>query len=279
MNEIVAANMEPILLIRQGLGYWTVGLTRKGRPGAATRGVHSPRRRHALKILVVDDHPMVRDAMAQLIGQLDAGVEVLEAADCIAGLAVADAHPDVDLVLLDLNLPGLRGIPALERFRREHPTAPIVVVSAFRDRDTVTEAIRNGAMGFIPKSASRDTVLGALRFVLGGSVYVPPEAAIETDASEEALPQSFGHARTAADLGLTPRQGQVLALVMKGRSNKEISRDLGLAERTVKFHVTAVLTALRVTTRTQAVIAATRLGFVPDHLLAAEDAGEAPRNA
>jgi DNA-binding NarL/FixJ family response regulator len=230
-----------------------------------------------LKILVVDDHPMVRDAMAQLVGQLDADVEVLEAADCIAGLAVAQANPDVDLVLLDLNLPGLRGIPALERFRREHPTAPVVVVSAFRDRETVTEAIRNGAMGYIPKSASRDTVLGALRFVLDGSIYVPPEAAIEANGSEEALPTAFGHARAAEDLGLTPRQGQVLALVMKGRSNKEISRELGLAERTVKFHVTAVLTALHVTTRTQAVIAATRLGFVSEDLLAAGDAGDTAR--
>ena len=231
-----------------------------------------------MKILVIDDHPMVRDAMAQLVAQLDAAVEVLEAADCMTGLALAAANPDVDLVLLDLNLPGLQGIPALDRFRSEQPTAPIVVVSALRDRETVFEAIQSGAMGFIPKSASRETVLTALRLILSGSVYVPPEAAIEGDAAET-LPQSSGRVRTAADLGLTPRQGQVLALVMKGWSNKDIGRELGLAERTVKFHVTAVLTALRVTTRTQAVIAATRLGFVSEHLMAATDTSESVRGA
>jgi DNA-binding NarL/FixJ family response regulator len=114
-----------------------------------------------LKFLVVDDHPLVRDAMAHVVAQLGGEVEVLQAADCMGGLEVARAHPDLDLVLLDLNLPGLRGIPALERFRREHPTAPVVVLSMFRDRDTVTEAIRQGAMGFIPKSSSRETIVNA----------------------------------------------------------------------------------------------------------------------
>ena len=256
-------------------GNRTVGLAPKGK--SVAWGVVYTRAPGGgvLKILVIDDHPLVRDAMAQLVTQLDGAVEVLQAADCPAGLAAAAAHEDLDLVLLDLNLPGLRGIPALERFRREHPTAPVVIVSAFRDRDTVSEAIRNGAMGFIPKSASRDTVLNALRLVLSGSVYVPPEATIESDAADHsAVANALGRARAAADLGLTSRQGQVLALVMQGRSNKEICRELGLAERTVKVHMTAVLNALHVTSRTQAVIAATRLGLAPEHLLAA-DAGDA----
>lgn len=222
-----------------------------------------------LKILVVDDHPLVREAMTQLVMHLGGPIEVLEAQDCSAGLALARAHPDLDLVLLDLNLPGLRGIPALGRFRLEHPTAPVVVVSMFRDRETVTEVMRHGAVGFIPKSSGRETIVNALRLVLAGSVYVPPEAALGEVFSDDTPPAVLrGHAVSAAVLGLTARQGQVLALVMKGRTNKEICRDLDLAERTVKAHLTAVLNVLKVTSRTQAVIAANKLGLDADGLLA-----------
>jgi DNA-binding NarL/FixJ family response regulator len=222
-----------------------------------------------LKILVVDDHPLVRAAMSQLVAQLGGDVTVFEAADCAAGLERAREHSDLDLVLLDLNLPGLRGIPALERFREEHPSAPIVIVSMFHDRETVNEAIRRGAVGFIPKSSSRDTIVNALRLVLSGSVYVPAEAAMAADGTEAA--PSLAHARTAVELGLTARQGQVLALLMKGRSNKQICRELGLAERTVKVHMSAVLNTLRVSSRTQAVIAAGALGLDAESLLATSD--------
>ncbi len=223
-----------------------------------------------MKILFVDDHPLVREAMTQLVSRLGGSIEVLAAQDCMSGLALARAHPDLDLVLLDLNLPGLRGIPALQRFRQEHPTAPIVVISMFRDRDTVNEAIRNGAVGFIPKSSGSDTIVNALRLVLAGSVYVPPEAALGQDAADDPLPAGMRSPdRAASGLSLTPRQGQVLAIVMKGRANKEICRELDLAERTVKAHLTAVLNAMRVTSRTQAVIAANRLGLDPEGLLAA----------
>jgi DNA-binding NarL/FixJ family response regulator len=222
----------------------------------------------ALKILVVDDHPLVREAMAQLVMRLGGPIEVLEAQDCAGGLALARSHPDLDLVLLDLNLPGLRGIPALQRFRQEHPTAPVVVVSMYRDRDTVTEVIRHGAVGFIPKSSGRETIVNALRLVLAGSIYVPPEAGLGELLSDHSIAAGMrGHAASAAEIGLTSRQGQVLALVMKGRANKEICRDLGLAERTVKSHLTAVLNAFKVANRTQAVIAANRLGLDPDSLL------------
>jgi DNA-binding NarL/FixJ family response regulator len=220
-----------------------------------------------LKILIVDDHPLVRDAMGQLVDQLGGRVEVLEAADCATGLRIAAAQPDLDLVLLDLNLPGLSGMAALERFRSTHPALPIVIVSMFRDRDTVTEALRRGAMGFIPKSSNREKIVNAIRFVLAGSIYVPPDIAMD-DTADIPFTISKGQAESAAQLGLTARQGQVLALVMKGRANKEICRELGLAERTVKAHVTAVLNALKVTSRTQAVIAATRLGLDADTLLA-----------
>ena len=119
-----------------------------------------------MKILVVDDHPLVRDAMSQLVSELGGDTTVLQAPDCAAGLEAARANSDIDLVLLDLNLPGLRGIPALERFRRDHPAMPVVIVSMFRDRETVHEAIRRGAIGFIPKSSSRETIANALRLDL-----------------------------------------------------------------------------------------------------------------
>jgi DNA-binding NarL/FixJ family response regulator len=224
-----------------------------------------------MKILVVDDHPLVRDAMAELVTHLGGSVDVLQAPDCASALALARVHPDLDLVLLDLNLPGLRGIPALQRFRSEHPSAPIVVVSASRDHETVAQVIRQGAVGFIPKSSGRDTIVNALRLVLAGSVYVPPEAALPEDPQDAPMrsgPQ--GRSTSAAELGLTPRQAQVLALLMKGRANKEICRDLGLAERTVKAHLTAVLNVLKATSRTQAVIAANRLGLDIEVLLASQ---------
>src|SRR5688572_5075071 len=126
--------------------------------------------------------------MSQLVAQLGGDIAVLQAPDCAAGLEAAKAHSDIDLVLLDLNLPGLRGIPALERFRHDHPAMPVVIVSMFRDRETVNEAIRRGAMGFIPKSSNRDTIVNALRLILAGSIYVPPEAAIGDNAREDAPP-------------------------------------------------------------------------------------------
>jgi DNA-binding NarL/FixJ family response regulator len=224
-----------------------------------------------VRILIIDDHPLVRDAMSRIVVELAETVEVLEAADCARGLELARDVPDiadVDLVLLDLNLPGVRGFEALEQFRREYPALPVVVVSMYHDGDTVREVIRRGAMGFIPKVYSKEIILGALRLVLSGAVYVPPQAmAQDVGAPAE---QSPGRAAMSlsklGELGLTPRQGQVLALMMRGLSNKDICRDLGLAQRTVKLHVTAVLNTLRVSSRTQAVIAAVQLGLNAENL-------------
>lgn len=226
-----------------------------------------------MKILVVDDHPLVRDAMANLLAGIAPAVVVLEAPDCTSGLELARSHPDIDLIVLDLNLPGMRGFEALDRFSREQPTLPVVILSTLHDRQTVLQAIKRGAMGFIPKVAARDVIASAARLVLSGGLYLPPEViAEEHAASASPLPERTP--RSLADLRLTPRQGQVLALIMRGRSNKEICRALGLAERTVKVHVTAVLTALRVSSRTQAVIAAGELGLGADELFAAGAAVE-----
>jgi DNA-binding NarL/FixJ family response regulator len=222
-----------------------------------------------LKILVVDDHPLIRAAVRNVLTQLETDVAVHEAQNCPAALALVDAHPDFTLVLLDLHLPGMGGLDALSILRERYPEIPVVVLSAADDRDSVLQALDRGAMGFIPKSSSNDVMVNALRLVLAGGIYLPPEvlAASSVGAAHAASPPAFPTARPTtapADLGLTERQAQVLALMVQGKPNKLICRELGLAESTVKIHITAILKALKVTNRTQAVIAAGRLGLKLD---------------
>ena len=222
-----------------------------------------------MKILVVDDHPLIRAAVRNVLTQLETDVAVHEAQNCPAALALVDAHPDFTLVLLDLHLPGMGGLDALSILRERYPEIPVVVLSAADDRDSVLQALDRGAMGFIPKSSSNDVMVSALRLVLAGGIYLPPEvlAASSVGTTHAASPPAFPTARPTtapADLGLTERQAQVLALMVQGKPNKLICRELGLAESTVKIHITAIFKALKVSNRTQAVIAAGRLGLKLD---------------
>ncbi len=214
-----------------------------------------------MKILVVDDHELIREAMQLVLRQLDANIEVLEAGNCVDALAAADRHPDLGLILLDIQLPGMSGLDALGSFRERHPAIPVVVLSASENRDDVMRAIDGGAMGFIPKSQPSRVMISALRLVLAGGVYLPVEILGVAAAPATATPPASGAVRSPADLGLTGRQSDVLALLIQGKPNKIICRELGLAEGTVKIHVTAILRALGVANRTQAVIAVSRLGL------------------
>ena len=214
----------------------------------------------ALKILVVDDHALIRHAMQGLLRELDADIEVLEAGNCADALATADQHPDLGLILLDIKLPGMSGLDALVIFRDRHPAIPVVVLSASQSRDDVMRAIDAGAMGFIPKSQPSRVVINALRLVLAGGVYLPVEI-LAASAASGAKAAAPGASCTPASLGLTERQAEVLSLLIQGKPNKIICRELGLAEGTVKIHVTAILKALGVANRTQAVIAVSRLGL------------------
>ena len=226
-----------------------------------------------MRILVVDDHPMMADALRLALLSLDRAAEVVCAGDLAGALAATAAEQEFDLALLDLGLPDCAGAEGLERLRRERPQLPVVVVSGASDPDTIVQALDLGAMGFIPKTSPRDVLLNAVRLVASGGVYVPVEALkmrAPRDAPDglmTALPKSAGAAApgaagiTPADLGLTPRQADVLSLVLKGLPNKLIARRLDIAENTVKVHVSAVLQALNVHTRTQALIASTRLGL------------------
>ncbi len=216
-----------------------------------------------MKILVADDHPLLREALAQVLRELDNEVAVLEAADGEAVRRLAAEHPDLDLVLLDICLPGVNGLELFDELRGDYPALPLVALSALDDPRTVKAVLAKGALGYVPKSSSHPVMVNALRLVLSGGRYLPPEIIADEWASAAGLGSNLG-TRTAvsvADLGLTERQQQVLALMAQGKSNKLICRELGLAEATVKIHVTAVLRALKVTSRTQAVVMLNRLGL------------------
>jgi DNA-binding NarL/FixJ family response regulator len=210
------------------------------------------------KILLIDDHTLFREGVQLLLKQLDDRVEVLSGGTCKRALELADANPNFDLMLLDFELPDQDGFAGLALLREQHPGLPVVMLSARDDAATVMEALDRGAMGFIPKTSSTDLMLNALRLVLAGGTYIPPEA-IAGHASASAPP--LRATKSIADLGLTQRQIDVLRLLVQGRSNKLICRELDLAEGTVKTHMTAVLRALRVTNRTQAIIAIAKLGI------------------
>lgn len=215
-----------------------------------------------MKILVVDDHPLIREALQQVLRALDASVQVLEADTCADAVAAARANPDISLILLDLMLPGVDGFEALRQLREEFPAIPVVVLSAYEQSETVMRAIDGGAMGFISKTSSSALLVQALRLVLSGGIYLPPEILLK-HAPAASVPSPPPAAQPSLhdphEVGLTHRQAEVLALLLQGNPNKLICRRLNLAENTVKIHVAAILKTLGATNRTQAVVAASRL--------------------
>jgi DNA-binding NarL/FixJ family response regulator len=213
-----------------------------------------------VRALVIDDHPLIQEAVSGVLRRLDAAADLDVASDCERGLELAGRGTEPDVVLLDLNLPGLSGIAAVKAWRTRFPGVPVIVLSAAADQQTVLAALGAGAAGFIPKSSSNEVMLSAVRLVLAGGKYLPSEALVRQGAAQT-MPRTPRSASTLDSLGLTERQIDVLRLIASGASNKVICRQLGLAERTVKAHVTAVFRALNVSSRTQAAIAATKLGL------------------
>jgi len=220
-----------------------------------------------LKILIIDDHPLIREALRHVLTVLDSKLDLLEAQNYAEAVAVADGNPDLKLILLDLGLPDIDGFDALAQLRKRYPEAPVVVLSASEQPATVTRAIDAGAMGFIPKTSSNQLLIDALRLVLAGGVYLPLEVLRQHPGTPgQALRGATEASRNGStvsphDIGLTARQASVLALMVQGKPNKLICRDLNLAEGTVKIHVTAILKTLHVSNRTQAVIAVGKLGL------------------
>ncbi|WP_029009210.1 response regulator transcription factor [Azospirillum halopraeferens] len=206
------------------------------------------------KILIADDHPMVRDALRNAVGYACQAEQILEAGSLDEASRLLGENGDVDLVLLDLNMPGMNGLAGVVSLRTLFPAAPVVVVSAHDDRKLVRDVMRCGVSGFIPKSTPRSGIAAALRHVMDGGVYMPP------DCEEDDPDADAGAGEIAQRLAsLTPQQMRVLELLGTGKLNKEIAFDLGIAETTVKAHVSAILQKLKVYSRTQAVIFAGRM--------------------
>jgi DNA-binding NarL/FixJ family response regulator len=217
-----------------------------------------------MKILVVDDHVLIRDALRGVLKELKGEADVLEASDCRQAMAlITENASDLGLILLDLHLPDRDGFSALAEVRERYPTVSVVVLSGQNDRDSVVKALGLGALGFIPKSGQREVMLSALQLIFAGGRYIPPEILGGNDSTPPPPKAPAGRLSpvSPSDLGLTERQIDVLALMMQGKSNKAICRVLDLAEPTVKNHVTAILKALKVTNRTEAVIAVRELGW------------------
>lgn len=216
-----------------------------------------------MKVLVVDDHALIREAMQAIVKKLKRDAVVIEVATSEKALHALAETTGITLVLLDLNLPDRSGFDLLAEIRDRYPEIAIVVLSAEQDPVYVMKALELGVLGYIPKSAEREVMLNALRLVLSGGVYIPPQILEHEEllgfpgrATDRPSPGAG-----ADDLGLTDRQMDVLALVMQGKSNKTICRALNLAEPTVKNHMTAILKALKVSSRTEAVITLNQRGF------------------
>jgi DNA-binding NarL/FixJ family response regulator len=215
-----------------------------------------------MKILLGSDHTLIREGMRHVLRELDDELVLLEVENCEAGLDLANIHADLDLVLLDLSMPGTHVPDVLSQLRKLRPALPVVMLSAASDPEDVISVFEHGAMGYIPKAASNSILLSALRLVLLGGTYIPSEILLRK-GSEKAAPYvatesaSFWKAvpSSVAQAKLTRRQMQVLAQMAQGKSNKMIARDLGMAMGTVKTHVTAILKTLKVNNRTQAVVA------------------------
>jgi DNA-binding NarL/FixJ family response regulator len=214
-----------------------------------------------MRILIVDDHTLFRRGFSLLLQRLYPEAEIEEASDVAAALEVV-RRAAVDLVLLDLAMPGMEGMSGLEQLREALPSAAIVIVSAISDSDRIREALERGARGYVLKTINDAALKHALSLVMSGETYVPAELLQERSLRGLVGPGGKGGAENPL-ANLTDRQRDVLGLLMTGQSNKEIARDLGLLESTVKAHIKVILNKLSVANRTQAAMVATSLGWHP----------------
>lgn len=229
-----------------------------------------------MKILIADDHRLVTEAVKTKLSEIEEGIEF-----CVA-MSVDElmrtVSDDVDLAVVDLNMPGADGYSHVDELRRRHPSVPVIVLSGYEDPALMRGALERGALGFIPKAYSPEVMLSAVRLVLAGGVYVPPmmlsalPPGVVAGSSAEALPASgavrpVGGTATLESLRsvLTERQVEVLQLLSQGKPNKLIGRSLGISEGTVKIHLAAIFRALNVRNRTEAVVAAQSLTEASAH--------------
>ncbi|MCB1427840.1 MAG: response regulator transcription factor [Nitratireductor sp.] len=214
-------------------------------------------------IIVADDHPLFRDAMKQAIDGLSETRLVAMAGDFSEVEALAAGGEDIELVLLDLNMPGNNGLSGLLKLRSEHPSIPVVLVSATEDAAVIRRALDLGASGFIPKSSAMPEIRSAVETVLAGGLWIP--SGIDTREQDVEFADLANRLKS-----LTPQQAKVLAMLAEGLLNKQIAYELSVSEATVKAHVSAVLLKLGVDSRTQAVIALGKLAAPAANQMAGE---------
>lgn len=210
-----------------------------------------------MNVLIADDHPIVRSSLAQLLRVVDEDAEILEASSYEEAIECADKHEDLDLMLLDLRMPGMAPFDGLKQLVTRRPSVPIVIVSAVDNRADALRAIELGAMGYLPKTMAADEFESLLQRVIDGQVAMP-RSLLEQDRELPSSPHgvsamSDSSARERLDR-LTRRQQQVLSYLAQGKSNMQIAQDLGLSEKTVRLHVSAILKTLNLSNRTQAAL-------------------------
>lgn len=208
-----------------------------------------------MKILLADDHPLFREGVKPVLKKLAPDLEIVEATDYPSAFAAMQRAGEVDLALLDLYMPGMAGVEGVIRFRASHPEVPVVVLSASEQAEDIQRLLSAGALGYVTKASPSEVILGALRLVLAGGVYVPPSLLAHPNGASM---ESDGFPRPAP---LTTRQVEVLRELAKGQSNKQIAKVLEVTEGTVKIHLAAIFRILKVNNRTEAVLVAQKMGL------------------
>ena len=213
------------------------------------------------QILIADDHPMIREAISGAIAQAFEGSTIDETDSLDSAMAYAAENPDTDLILLDLNMPGMDGLNGIVALRTTYPDIPVVVLSAEEEKSVVLKSITYGAVGFITKSMGRDKITAALEQILDGQIYLPPDIIRKTDDSQHRRRGESPAIDPELISSFTKRQLLVFEHMAKGKSNKEIGYDLNIAETTVKAHVSAILRKLNVHSRLKAILCAKDINF------------------
>ena len=203
-----------------------------------------------LSILVADDHALVRGGLTLLIDMAKPGSQVIEANSIERVNELLSQSPSVDLILLDLMMPGMQGIDGIRSLSSKWPDVPIIIVSVTEDANTIRQALAAGAAGYIPKSSEPNVTIGAMKLVLDGGVYIPPHVLAHNADSENGNNTSSGESEKGT---LSRRQLEVLKLIQSGKSNNAIAHELGLSTGTVKMHVSGIFKKLKVSNRTEAV--------------------------
>jgi len=210
-----------------------------------------------VRFVIADDHPLFRGAMKQALSGMGGEPEILEAGDFETARAIVAANDDLDLILLDLSMPGVSGLSGLVTLRGVQAGVPVVIVSAHDDPETIRRALSLGASGFISKSSSMEAIREAIAVVLAGGIWSPDDIDLGVEADPE-ISDLIQRLQT-----LTPQQSRVLSMLAEGLLNKQIAYELGVSEATIKAHVSAVLQKLGVDSRTQAVIRLSKIGAEP----------------